>query len=148
MIRQFTGRHMLLTLVAFFGIVMAVNFTMAKIAVGGFSGTVVTNSYVASQRYNDWIEAAEAQAEKGWEAQGVLDGEGHLVIRPEGFAARSIEVVAEDPLRRSNDVALAMVRLADGSFRSAEPLPVGRWSIRSLLSGDEGDARFLHDLRR
>ena len=26
---QFTGRHMVLTLVAFFGVVMAVNFTMA-----------------------------------------------------------------------------------------------------------------------
>ena len=146
--RQFTGRHMLLTLVGFFGIIMAVNFTMAKIAVGGFSGTVVTNSYVASQHYNEWIEAAEAQAAKGWGAEVALDEDAHVILSPSGFEPHSIEAIAEDPLRRSNDFALSMERQADGSFRSLEPLPEGRWSVRSIAAGDDGDARFLHDLRR
>lgn len=145
--RSFTGRHMLLTLVAFFGIVMAVNFTMARIAIGGFSGTVVDNSYIASQRYNDWLEAASRQADMGWSARVALDADAHVVLVADGFDAASVEAVAENPLRRSGDVALVMERQADGSFRSTRPLPAGRWSVRSIVDGVDGRARFLHDLR-
>jgi nitrogen fixation protein FixH len=53
--RRFTGRHMTGILVAFFGVVMTVNFTMAYVAISGFGGTVVDNSYVASQNYNRWL---------------------------------------------------------------------------------------------
>lgn len=144
--RQFTGRHMVLTLVAFFGVVMAVNFTMAHLAVRDFSGTVVKNSYIASQHYNDWIATAEAQAAKGWSASVTLDEEARVTIEAEGLDAASVEAVAENPLRRSGDIVLTMERQPDGSYRSAEALPEGRWSVRSIVTGSDGEARFLHDL--
>ncbi len=53
---SFTGKHMLGVMIAGFGIVAAVNFYMASLAVGGFHGIVVENSYVASQKFNDWID--------------------------------------------------------------------------------------------
>jgi nitrogen fixation protein FixH len=40
---KFTGWHMTTILVAFFGVVIAVNFFMARMAVGTFGGTVVDN---------------------------------------------------------------------------------------------------------
>ncbi|MGE0776676.1 MAG: FixH family protein, partial [Sphingomonadaceae bacterium] len=55
MTRSFTGRHMAIILIAFFGVVIAVNFYMARMAIGTFGGTVVDNSYVASQRFNGWL---------------------------------------------------------------------------------------------
>jgi nitrogen fixation protein FixH len=57
--RQFTGgtwRRM----VAFFGVVIAVNLTMARLAIGSFGGVVVENSYVASQKFNGWLDRPRA----------------------------------------------------------------------------------------
>ena len=53
--REFTGRDMAKILVAGFGLVVAVNFGMATIAARSFSGTVVDNSYIASQKFNGWL---------------------------------------------------------------------------------------------
>ena len=61
MTRPFTGRHMFATLVVFFGIVIAVNFTMASYATTTFGGLVVENSYVASQKFNRWLDEAAAE---------------------------------------------------------------------------------------
>ncbi len=49
----FTGHHMLIVMLAFFGAVMiAANLTMASFASRSWSGLEVPNSYVASQEYN------------------------------------------------------------------------------------------------
>ena len=56
--RGFTGRHMLAAMLGFFGVVIAVNVVMATLAAKTFSGTVVDNSYVASQQRNPvWTPA-------------------------------------------------------------------------------------------
>ena len=62
----FTGRKMLLIIVAFFGVIIAVNGTMLTVAVKTFGGLVVGNSYVASQNFNEDIAAAKAQPIRGW----------------------------------------------------------------------------------
>ena len=54
----FTGRHITMILVAFFGVVIAVNLVMAHYASSTFGGVVVENSYVASQEYNQWLHEA------------------------------------------------------------------------------------------
>ena len=78
MTRRFTGGHMLALMLAFFGTVVAVNFVMATLAVRTFGGTVVDNSYVASQRYNHWLDQARAQRALGWTADLSLDPDRHV----------------------------------------------------------------------
>jgi nitrogen fixation protein FixH len=51
----FTGRHMAITIVGFFLVVIVVNLAMARMATSTFGGVVVENSYVASQHYNRWL---------------------------------------------------------------------------------------------
>jgi nitrogen fixation protein FixH len=63
---EFTGRHMLLVMLAFFGVIIAVNVTMATFANTSWSGLIVKNSYVASQHFNAQAQAARAQAALGW----------------------------------------------------------------------------------
>ena len=53
----FSGRHMLLTMLAFFGVIIGVNLTMAWFARSSWTGLVVENSYVASQEFNAKMEA-------------------------------------------------------------------------------------------
>src|SRR3546814_19411645 len=59
--RPFTGRHAAMILIAFFGVVISVNIVMASFALSTFGGTVVDNSYVASQHSNEWLATADAQ---------------------------------------------------------------------------------------
>ncbi len=66
--KRFTGRHMAAIMFAFFGVVIAVNVTMATFATRTFGGTVVDNSYVASQKYNGWLAEARRQERLGWTA--------------------------------------------------------------------------------
>ena len=56
--RRFTGYHMAAILVAFFGVIIAVNMVMATLATRTFGGVVVENSYVASQEFNGWLKDA------------------------------------------------------------------------------------------
>ena len=53
---EFTGRHMLGIMLAFFATVIAVNVTMAMFASKSWTGFVVRNSYVASQEFNERSE--------------------------------------------------------------------------------------------
>ena len=76
--RPFTGWHMTAILVAGFAVVIAVNMAMATIAVRSFGGTVVENSYVASQKFNGWLAQARAQEKLGWRDRVTLDPARHV----------------------------------------------------------------------
>lgn len=133
--RTFTGRHMLGVMIAGFGIVAAVNFYMASLAVGGFHGIVVENSYVASQKFNDWIDEAKADRALGWQAETVRDAQGYLAVTtvrvPSGA---SIGAELRRPLGKREYASLNFVPQPDGSYRSTEPVKDGRWTLRLSIS--------------
>ena len=60
-VREFTGRHMLLIMLAFFGVIISVNIVIAVIANKSWTGLIVKNSYVASQEFNAKISDANKQ---------------------------------------------------------------------------------------
>lgn len=131
MMRQFTGKHMAAILIAFFGVVAAVNFTMASYANSTFGGIVVENSYVASQEYNKWLEAAENQSELGWTVESVWQDDGRIALTATGpSSAAKVSAVARHPLGHMPDQQLAFTRGADGRYVSNSALPHTRWIIR------------------
>lgn len=135
MSRQFTGRHMALAMVGFFGLVVAVNFTMAWFARDSFGGLVVDNAYVASQKYNGWLAEARAQDALPWRAEQGLAADRHVTLALHGSAGSfSATAVAEHPLGRAPDLALRFAAGADGSLRSTEALPPGRWNVRTTVN--------------
>ena len=64
--KPFTGRHMALVMIGFFGVVVSVNMLLANLVVATFSGKLVENSYVASQGFNRLLGAAAADKALGW----------------------------------------------------------------------------------
>ena len=72
--KEFTGRHMLVIMVAFFGVIITVNVTMAVFARTSWTGLVVQNSYVASQQFNDKAAGEKAQAALGFTPRLAIDG--------------------------------------------------------------------------
>ena len=130
--RPFTGRHMALVMTSFFGVVIAVNLLLANLAVSTFSGTVVANSYVASQEFNGWLGAARADKALGW----------HMALgRTAGGAVRftltdasgralpgaAVRAEADHPLGAKAPVVMSPHEVAPGVYEAA--LPAGRWHV-------------------
>jgi|SRR5512139_1136402 nitrogen fixation protein FixH len=134
MTTRFTGWHMATLLVAFFGVVIAVNLIMARYASSTFGGIVVENSYVASQEFNGWLDAAKDQEKLGWEAVTAWRPDGRLAVtvRGPGEGAK-LSGVARHPLGRLPDIRLEFDRNGSGRFLSQQAVPDGRWTLRLEL---------------
>ncbi|WP_271078502.1 FixH family protein [Aurantiacibacter sp. MUD61] len=134
MAQQFTGRKMTAVMVGGFAVIIAVNLTMATFATRGFSGTVVDNSYVASQNFNNWLDAAAAQEALGWEAQASRR-DGALLVQTSGVPEDAIVTAqARRPLGEPDIRSFSFNAGPDGAFVSSEALPEGRWIIRLTIT--------------
>lgn len=150
MTRGFTGRHMLAIMLAFFGVVITVNFTMATLAARTFGGTVVDNSYVASQRFNGWLAQGRAQESLGWLTVFRLDGERRIAValrdQTGPLSGAAIRAVARHPLGRAPDVAFGFEALGAGRYLSTAVLPPGRWSILVRIRENGRERRLIETL--
>ena len=128
--KRFTGHHMAAIMVAFLGVVVAVNVVMAKLAIGSFGGEVVENSYVASQHFNRWLDEAGAERALGWQADIRHAADGALLVTLRGVpAGATVRGEAWHPLGRMPD-RLLHFRPEGAGFRSVERVPAGRWRLR------------------
>jgi hypothetical protein len=76
------GRHVLLGLIAFFGVMLVANSLLVYYALDTFSGGDRPDPYRAGLRYNDTIAAAERQAALGWQSDVAYDDDrGRLSLR-------------------------------------------------------------------
>lgn len=149
--RPFTGRHMAIILTGFFAIVFAVNFTMARYAVETFSGTVVDNSYVASQQFNRWLDRARAERALGWRAVA-LPGVGPVDLSVVDAAGRplvgaDIDAVARHPLGLLPDATLHFAEIGPGRYRSTAALAATRWRIAVAIVHAGRSAHLVIDRR-
>ena len=112
--------------------VFVVNFYMAHLATSTFSGEVVENSYVASQRFNKWLDEAAREKALGWQIKTTRRADGHVEVSVAGPkpGAAVLEANARRPLGEGSDQPLHFGVEPDGRFLSSEALPTGRWLVR------------------
>lgn len=124
-----TGRKVFAITATAFGIIIAVNVTMAVKAVQTFPGLEVKNSYVASQSFD--AERA-AQEELGWAVEtGYEAGILTLVLRDaQGMPAEVAELSATigRTTHTREDRVLDLARQS-GAFRAEVPLAPGNWLV-------------------
>lgn len=136
---EFTGKHMAVIIVSGFAIIIAVNLFMATLAIRGFGGVVVQNSYVASQEFNGWLEAAERQKALGWTVGLGRSDNDHLVVETTSVPDDSTVVaVARRPLGKPETVQLRFIEATPGNHVSLEPLKPGRWIVRLTIASPDG----------
>lgn len=141
--RQFTGRHMLAIMVAFFGVVIGVNLALAFFANSTWSGLVVANGYVASQKFNADEAEARAQAAKGWSVRAG-HGDGRVTV---SFADRTAAAIGgltvagtlQRPTTDRDDAVLAFSEEAAGSYAAAADLAPGVWDL-AITATEAGGA--------
>ncbi|MEM8576125.1 MAG: FixH family protein, partial [Pseudomonadota bacterium] len=108
-------------------------------------GIVVENSYVASQKFNDWIDEADRMAALGWEANATRTEDGHIVIATDGIPkGADITAVLRRPIGTKQFADLTFAPSGKGQFRSLEPVPDGRWTIR--LTIEAGGSTWAQEL--
>jgi len=144
-VRKFTGWHMLTILVAFFGVVIAVNVMMAHYALSTFSGEVVENSYVASQRFNGWLDEAKAERALGWKVDVTETGNTLSVAFDDRdgkpITGAKLTADATHPLGDETVHGLRFVETKPGIY--VAPLASGRWQVHLLA---EANGHRLHNV--
>ncbi|WP_296717538.1 FixH family protein [Erythrobacter sp.] len=138
--KEFTGKHMAMVFVAGFGIVIAVNLLMASFAVSGFHGVVVPNSYVASQKFNGWLEQAEASRALGWEVRPERRADGRVVLTTEAVPpGAAITAELRRPIGAKDFASLTFSPAGEGRWLSNEAVAQGRWTIRLAIAAEGQD---------
>ncbi len=136
---EFTGRHMLIAMLAFFGVIIAVNITMAFFASSTWTGLVVKNSYVASQEFNAKLEKAKAQEDMGWTSKIALNGQDlELTIadaKARPLAALNVVAKVYRPVAEAEDHGVALSEKRPGVYGATVDLNPGLWEVAVMATG-------------
>ncbi len=136
--REFTGWHMLTLMCGAFGIIIAVNLTLAWQAVATFPGLEVANSYVASQTFN---EERAAQDGLGWTLHTDLTPH-HLTLAvtgPNGAPVNPQIITATLGRATSNAHDFAPPLQWNGhDLEAAIDIAPGRWTLWLELQAQDG----------
>lgn len=129
---EITGRHVLAVTVGAFSVIIAVNMLLAYKAVSTFPGLEVSNSYVASQQFN---EAKAAQLALGWTLDSQFEpAEKRLFLTfvgADGLPAdvATLSVLVGRPTEAVDDQTPEFVYAA-GVWTAPLDLAPGKWLLR------------------
>lgn len=155
--RELTGRMVLICLLAFFGVVFAVNGVLVGAATSTFGGLETASSYQAGLAFNKEQAAALRQDDLHWTVTGKLrrtapdtaalsvnvqgqDG------RPPGNIRASARLIHPADMRHDHDIALR--DMGNGQFSGPTVAEAGQWDLEiNILRGDDRMFRSLTRVR-
>jgi len=145
--RILTGRHVLLWLVAFFGIVFAVNGVLVRAAISTFGGVETLSSYRAGLQFEQEVGLVARQDALHWQVTGKLarDSAGVAVLDVTARDAQgaplsglTADARLAHPADDRLDRVIAVRSVAGGVFRGAAQAQPGQWElIVDLYRGDQ-----------
>jgi nitrogen fixation protein FixH len=146
-----TGRFVFGLLIAFFGVIVAVNVTMAVLASTSWTGLAVENGYVASQHFNKGLELLRQQEKLGW-TEKLEASNGALILevkRRDGSPISHLDVTAKAtrPIGDREDTDVTLVETRPGHYVSQVVLAPGRWQIDIAARKSENESfRKIYDM--
>jgi nitrogen fixation protein FixH len=154
--KPLTGRTVLLSILVFFGVVIAVNITMMTLAVETLPGTDVDNPYAAGLAYNKEISAARAQEARGWHVvahvERQADGQGTIRVEARDGAGVPVSGLAffarlAHPIDRRADHSVSLFEDEPGVYRgTTENVAAGQWEL--IIEGERGPERMFMSRNR
>lgn len=148
------GYHVLAVLVAFFGVVFAVNGVFLASALSTHTGVVSVEPYVKGLKYNERIAAGERQARLGWQETVEVAMDGRVVVALSDADGRPIQALKLSgsigrPTTSRLDRTLAFAEVAPGRYLAeSTPMEKGTWVLAvEAVSRDHG-AEPVYRLRR
>ena len=144
--RELTGRHVLLWILGFFGVVFVVNGVLVHAATSTFGGLETQSSYKAGLMFEQEVAKAERQDELQWRVDGTLvrdrTGEAVLDISVRNAKGASVTgLIANATLAHPADSRLDHVipldRRAEGRFHGEGDTQPGQWELIVDLYRDD-----------
>lgn len=129
--RPLTGWHVLAMFLAFFGVIIAVNVTLAWQAIATFPGLEVENGYVASQSFDS---DRAAQKALNWTLTHDYDVADHQLrlhfVDAQGLPVTlaALDVLVGRTTETTEDVRPEFVQL-DGAYVAQAKLGIGKWMM-------------------
>lgn len=152
--RELTGRSVLVMLLAFFGVIFAVNAYFATVAIGTYTGVVAQEPYRKGLTYNRRIAASLRQDELNWTAtvEARRDGLTRLDLSaPDGQPVTGLDVkgVMGRPSTDIADRALTFTETKPGHYETqAAAIEPGNWIVTIAARADAAAAEPVFQLRR
>jgi nitrogen fixation protein FixH len=150
-----TGRHVLIMLLAFFGVMLAVNIYFTVVAVKSFPGEDVPRSYRQGLEYNKTLAARAEQEQSGWTARvnaiQTADKQPQLVLEFKDKDDRSIpglNIMAKlrHPVATTFDRQLTFIDAGDGRYiANSEPF-TGHWTLEAQAQQEDFVFTVRHEL--
>jgi len=140
---KFTGYHMWGVMILFFGTIISVNLTLAWYANSTWTGLVVKNSYVASQKFNEQTKVLKGQAEMGWKVEPKFAANAFSLNLTDANGARIdnavITAMVGLPARENADRLVQFVQDQQGVYRAPVDLDNGYWEAKVAIIGPKAD---------
>ena len=141
---------MLLIMIGFFGVIIAVNVGMARLAGSSFGGLVVGNSYVASQEFNGRLKQSREQVALQWTATfKIVDGTIKYSLTDRNgkpVFATSVSVQFRHPSYEAADWHMDLQPAANGKFEAPHASRDGTWNVQ--IDSEVGRKLPYRDVRR
>ncbi len=147
------GRHVLLALIVFFGVMLVANGALVYYALNTFSGGDRPDPYRSGLRYNETIAADARQTALGWESLLAYDdAAGRLTLRfsdesGQPVTGLALEATLGRPATDRDDRPVAFRETEAGVYAADVVLPPGSWVI-SLATSGAGEGDPVYRLRR
>lgn len=130
--KPFTGWHMLIIMLSFFGVIIIVNLTMATLATKSWTGLVVKNGYIASQQFNNNQAAQEKLLAAGWKSKlDYHDGTFtlSLLAHEKPISGCAVASILSRPVHENSNRALQFKENNAGQYIANSALSSGRWTL-------------------
>ena len=151
---ELRGGHVLAAMLAFFGIVIAINIAFSVIAVRTFPGEDEPHSYLQGLHYNETLAARAAQTALGWRA-AVRIVRGREAVALDLHLADSagapldgmvVTGVLRRPATARDDHDLTFTPIGGGGYRAEiSGFAEGSWTVQGVAR--RGDQRFDFERR-
>lgn len=157
--RPITGRTVLIGMIAFFGVIIAVNLAFVYFALDSWPGLTTQQAYEDGLAYNKKLEDAARQNELGWRSSvslGAAMPKGGRVIslfmtgkNDAPVTGLSVTAYLSRPLGEGLSLDTRLTEDRPGQYTAMVRLPaLGRWRVEiSAQTADKKAFRMIHEVQ-
>jgi nitrogen fixation protein FixH len=140
---RISGRHVLLAVIAFFGVIIAVNAYFLVAAYRTFPGQVSETPYEDGVGFNRTVAQRRAQAELGWSATATTTAQGVEVdLRDRAgqpLQGLKVEGVLRRPATQAGQISLKFTEASAGRYVAKAGPGSGAWDLHFVAKGSRAE---------